>query len=137
LYDQLQAHPNINFTIIVSAKNGSMIPADLSQAYKDSLTSLNKFANSQIIGYIDTNQSSRTVAQVLDESAEYAAWSSAFKGGKFGLDGLFYDNVPAARESQGVFNYLSLMNWAVKTGSAFSPRQMVRSLQSQIGCRIC
>lgn len=111
-----------------------MIPSELSQAYKDSLASLKISTNAQIIGYIDTNQSSRTVAQVLDEGREYAAWSPSFGRGGVGLDGLYYDNVPKVKANQGVFNYLSLMDWIVKTGDAFGPRRLVRS--SPIASRV-
>jgi hypothetical protein len=69
----------------------------------------------------------RAIDGVIADSREYASWSYAAANGTYGVEGLYYDEVSANRSTEGAINYGMMIDWMVKVGTGFSPRQLVRS----------
>jgi hypothetical protein len=88
-----------SFTVIVKpSADGPAIPSALSSKYIQSVTDLNNYNNSRLLGYIDTKSSTRQPAEIQDEAREYASWRLAENNtlplatGPLTLHGLYFDN---------------------------------------------
>jgi hypothetical protein len=123
---RLEAQPNVNFTVVINPNNGPENTTALDSTWKTNLQQLNKFGNARPIGYVNTNFSYRAIDEVLADSREYASWSYPDANGTYGLTGIYYDQVTANRSTEGAINYGMMLDWMVKAGTAFSPRQLVR-----------
>ena len=119
LFDQVNAHPDLHFIVIVNPRNEAEIASALPQSYRTALQKLNDFPNVNLLGYISTNGSMRPIDQVLADSREYATWSDPGASGKFSLDGLYFDDVPLTKDTEGESRYMDLVDWAVKGDDTF------------------
>lgn len=117
LFKVLDAHPSLNFTIIINPADGPGSSASPSDDYLTEVQNLTKFDNVKTIGYVRTHWATRNLTEVLNEVAIYSAWSeinsTTDRRNPMGMHGIFFDETPS-EFSQEAAKYLTTINQAVK-----------------------
>ncbi|KAK7710583.1 hypothetical protein SLS57_008350 [Botryosphaeria dothidea] len=90
LYNQLSAHPDVFFNIIINPNSGPGDGTSPGSDYEREITRLRTYTNVRLVGYVALNYTNKPIATVKSQIAQYAAWSSAIK-----LDGVFFDEAPS------------------------------------------
>ncbi|PSK42493.1 hypothetical protein B9Z65_4407 [Elsinoe australis] len=100
LYDQIDKYPSVDFNIIVNPNSGPGVTAGQvpEQNWIDTISKLNSKPNTQLIGYVHTLWGTRNATEVKNEISAYASWST-YKKANLSIDGIFFDEAPAANKT--------------------------------------
>lgn len=128
---RLDAHANVNFTIIVNPFNGpgsTQYPEDI---LVTAISKLNTYENVQLVGYVRTSWATRDLSTVLADVSTYSGWSalqsSDSNASTIALGGIFFDETPSEYSPEAA-TYLSAINEAVKNASGLLPETLVSQL---------
>lgn len=105
IWNQVEAHPNVEFQIIMNPDNGPGSTTYPEDAYITALTRLNTYPNVKLLGYVHTLYSTRSYEEVTKEIDTYAGWSSYTKS-NISVSGVFFDEV-TDRSSGDAKTYIS------------------------------
>ncbi|KAI9642132.1 hypothetical protein NHQ30_008934 [Ciborinia camelliae] len=86
------AYPHLPFTIIVNPSSGPGVINDYPDAgYITGISSLTKYDNVKLLGYVDTRYMAKSTADVDQEVETYKYWST-YTQSDIGIDGIFFDD---------------------------------------------
>ncbi|BFZ56042.1 hypothetical protein PYCC9005_003084 [Savitreella phatthalungensis] len=97
LYNALQAHPNVDFHIIINPNSGPG-GASPDANYAQALNTLAKYPNAVLLGYVHVSWAKRAQSDVQSDVSTYVSWLSQ----GFSLDGIFFDEAPADSASSSL-----------------------------------
>jgi len=125
---RLDAHADINFTIVVNPFNGpgpTQYPDDI---LITGIGKLNTYKNIQLVGYVRTSWATRDLSMVLADVSTYFGWStfqdSHSNASTIAISGIFFDETPSDYSPEAAA-YLSAMNEAVKNASVSPSKTLV------------
>ncbi|POS77851.1 hypothetical protein DHEL01_v203757 [Diaporthe helianthi] len=116
LYVATEAHPELDFLVVVNPNNGpgaDMLP---DANYMEALASLTAAHNVKVIGYVHCSYGKRLLDELVAEVSAYRGWTHASERREDAkaivVDGIFFDEVP----SSTVFvQYMTSLANATKT----------------------
>jgi hypothetical protein len=110
---------DIHFSVVVNPNDGPGNATWPSATMIESVQRINKFANVQVLGYIDTANGTMLNATVRTQIATYAGWSNVTED--FALDGIFFDRTPWKNDDEGkVQAYLRNVSATVRTADGWA-----------------
>jgi Spherulation-specific family 4 len=115
LYSAIAANPQLLFQLILNPNSGPGSGKYPSSAYITAITTLRKYSNVQLIGYVHISYCNRNIVQVESDISTYAGWST-YTGANIHLDGIFFDEAP---ESYTTFDFSYLTNATNYARAAF------------------
>ncbi|KZS87625.1 hypothetical protein SISNIDRAFT_419326 [Sistotremastrum niveocremeum HHB9708] len=110
LISAVSSHPDLPFFIIVNPDSGPGSGKKPDSDYQSCIPELRTSANTnvKILGYVSTQQGTRTSSKVTGDISKYAGWGSAYRP-----DGIFFD--------EGASNFVSVYStWATDAYDSFS-----------------
>lgn len=124
---RLDAHANVNFTIIVNPFNGPGLTQYPENNFVTEIGKLNAYENVRLVGYVRTTWATRDVSTVLADISTYSGWSaleSFDDNSTIALAGIFFDETPSIYSPEAAA-YLGTINQAVKNASGLLPEKLV------------
>ncbi|KAH4035996.1 hypothetical protein HBI56_063440 [Parastagonospora nodorum] len=119
LEDAIIKYHDIHFSVVVNPNDGPGNATWPSATMIESVQRINKFANVQVLGYIDTANGTMLNATVRTQIATYAGWSNVTED--FALDGIFFDRTPWKNDDEGkVQAYLRNVSATVRTADGWA-----------------
>jgi hypothetical protein len=118
---RVEAHPSVNFTVIVNPNSGPGSASLPDEAFLAEVPKLNAYDNVNTIGYVKTGYTGNALDSVLAEIATYAAWATKANDPALGLDGIFFDETPNEYDATK-YEYLSIISQAVKNDARFGDK---------------
>lgn len=109
LYDAAQAYPKVTFHVVVNPNSGPG-GASPDSEYQTAITTLKKFSNVVLLGYVHTSWTKRSSDLVYWDINLYAGWSAQ----GFGMDGIFFDEAPTSA-TPALYNYMANITCHAKT----------------------
>lgn len=119
--DSVQAHPNLNFTVIINPNSGPGESALPDSSYTPEIAKLNSFPNVRTVGYVRTGYGTRNISDVLADVTTYSGWSS---GVNISMHGIFFDEAPYDYSDENAA-FLLTINQAVKNSTGIQPDRIV------------
>jgi hypothetical protein len=116
-----QAHPNVDFTVIVNPCSGPCIGSLPDQVYLDEIPRLRSHPNIRSLGYVATHYADKPIEEVLAEIDIYARWPKIANDTKMRVDGIFLDETPSTYDADE-YEYLKTAAQAVRNGTTFKDR---------------
>ena len=111
----ISAYPSVEWQIIVNPASGpgtTSYPTDAN--YITGISTLNRYANVQTVGYVDTAYGNRAYSSVKADIDAYAKWAS-YPSANISIAGIFFDDVNNTA-SDTVYHYLAnAANYAYAT----------------------
>ncbi|GME25884.1 Spherulation-specific family 4 [Neofusicoccum parvum] len=74
LYDQIAAHPNIKFNVIINPGSGPGADALPGADYEREVKKLKTYTNTRLVGYVAVNYTNKDISLVQGEIAKYAGY---------------------------------------------------------------
>ncbi|KAM7217683.1 spherulin 4-like cell surface protein [Rhypophila decipiens] len=125
VYEALQKHPSLNFTIVINPNSGPGSGPAPNAQYTEAITTLSSYANARLLGYVRTGYAARNVSEVLDDIGVYAAWSS--HSPTLAMHGIFLDEAPHVFSSDAV-ELMRTVDERIKTVEGlYEPRTIVHN----------
>ncbi|KAM7186565.1 spherulin 4-like cell surface protein [Naviculisporaceae sp. PSN 640] len=100
VYEALQKHPSLNFTIVVNPNSGPGAGPAPNAQYVEAITTLSSHPNAKLLGYVRTGYATRNVTEVLDDIDVYAGWSKV--NPTLAMHGIFLDEAPHIFDADAV-----------------------------------
>ena len=130
--DRITSHPNLEFVIVVNPNSGPGTELLPDASYAAEIPLLNAQINVRTVGYVRLDYCKRSLAEVEDDVAKYAGWSTDPALG-LGMQGIFFDETPNLHSSR-LAAYLNSVNRMVKESEGIGGSRLVRkALSSQDG----
>lgn len=115
IYAAIAANPDLEFQVIVNPSNG---PGGSTPGYNSDYISgvarLNSYPNVHTYGYVHTTYGSRSIADVNQDTIDWANWN-AYTADNISIHGIFFDEVPnwtGQRGANDVFYMSQLTDYA-------------------------
>ncbi|KAK0658618.1 hypothetical protein DIS24_g4673 [Lasiodiplodia hormozganensis] len=99
LYDQIEGHASVQFTIIINPGSGPGPNSLPDAAYQREILKLHDYDNVRLVGYVAVNWTNKAQSTVEAEVAKYAGWPSASGNAALSVDGIFFDEAPTDNDS--------------------------------------
>lgn len=119
----MEAHPKLNFVVIVNPSSGPGSTAYPEEQYSISIAKLNTYANVRTVGYVRTGYADRNISTVVAEVSTYARWFSS--SSTLAMHGIFFDESPHRYSAEAV-EYMHLVNQGVKNSTGLQGDRTVR-----------
>lgn len=119
----MEAHRNLDFTVIINPSSGpgsSQYPDD---HYTTAVQKLNTYPNVKTVGYVRTGYATRNISTVVSEVDTYAGWASKSSG--LAMHGIFFDESPHEYSADAV-EYMRSVNQAAKNATGLQGGKTVR-----------
>ncbi|KAF4632316.1 hypothetical protein G7Y89_g5817 [Cudoniella acicularis] len=96
LYESLAAYPNTTFNIVINPGSGPGPNPLPDLGYIDGIAKLNKYNNSNLLGYVDANYAfdPPSALKAINQISTYANWSKADSAQHIHVNGIFFDDAP-------------------------------------------
>jgi len=108
LYQQAQAFPNMQFTVVVNPNSGPGSTACPDTNYIGGIAFMNKYKNIKKIGYVDSAEAGRAASAYQKDLKTYAGWNTTTCKSDIHLDGIFIDDVNNANTTTNQAYYKTL-----------------------------
>ncbi|KAK3314059.1 cell surface protein [Apodospora peruviana] len=115
LYEAIEAHPYIDFLVIVNPNSGPGDGPLPGADYEREVPKLNAFRNVRTVGYIRIDYCRRPLQEVCAEVQRYANWKGLYEG--LYVEGIFVDESPNHFSDQRQA-YLKGLTEFIKNGAA-------------------
>ncbi|CAG8959326.1 hypothetical protein HYFRA_00013096 [Hymenoscyphus fraxineus] len=119
LHNAIQAHPKLNFTVIINPSSGPGSSPLPDSSYTPEIQKLNAFSNVRTVGYVRTGYGSRNISEVLADVNTYSGWASN-QSANIAMHGIFFDEAPYLYSQQNAA-FLVTINQAVKNSTGIQP----------------
>lgn len=96
LLQAARGNPGLSFIVIVNPSNGPGADPLPDANYTNVLRQLRSFRNVHLLGYVYCSYGTRSIDDTKKDIRVYLGWKSDFR-----IDGIFFDEVPSAKESAG------------------------------------
>ncbi|CCG84135.1 protein of unknown function [Taphrina deformans PYCC 5710] len=101
IYDAAAAYPGVTFHVIINPNSGPG-GASPDSEYQTAITTLKRFSNVVLLGYVHTSWGTRSSDAVYADIKTYVGWKSQ----GYGMQGIFYDEAPSQATST-LYNYMA------------------------------
>ncbi|CAG8972121.1 hypothetical protein HYALB_00008126 [Hymenoscyphus albidus] len=115
----VQAHPKLNFTVIINPSSGPGSSPLPDSSYTPEIQKMNAFPNVRTVGYVRTGYGSRNISEVLADVNTYSGWASN-QSANIAMHGIFFDEAPYLYSQQNAA-FLVTINQAVKNSTGIQP----------------
>lgn len=95
IYNSIDAHPTLHFSIIINPYNGPGTDAYPDENYIAAISKLNSYANTRLYGYVHTLEATRAPSAIRADITTYAGWAAYSGAADLRLDGIFFDEAPS------------------------------------------
>jgi hypothetical protein len=122
LENRIEAHPNLNFTVIINPASGPGETQYPNANYTTQITRLNSYQNVQTVGYVRTGYATNNLTDVITQVETYGGWSN--KSVSLAMHGIFCDEAPH-QFSEDAAQYMRTLNNAIKSTSGLLGNRLV------------
>ncbi|EME46783.1 hypothetical protein DOTSEDRAFT_52166 [Dothistroma septosporum NZE10] len=122
LYKAIEKAPKLNFTVIVNPSNGPGGMTDLMH-FKPALQKLAAFRNVQTVGYVTTENGTRSTGEVQQDILKYSTWSNMPLNCT--LNGIFFDNTPYVEDEETESYLVTINHWAKTAPGIYQPKMVI------------
>jgi len=112
LFTQIASNPTLDFSVIINVDNGPGDPTT-DPNWITAISKLNAYNNTQLLGYIHTEDATRPISEVTGEINSYASWAS-YSSADLHVDGIFFDESPGDDTTDAV-NYMTTIATYART----------------------
>lgn len=92
VYSAIEAHPSLEFQIILNADSGPGGP-EPDEAFATATAKLSSYTNVQLLGYVHCLYGEADTSDVAQNVSDWASWNS-YSGSDLSIDGIFFDETP-------------------------------------------
>lgn len=111
--DRITAHPTLPFYVIINPQSGPVPTPDSN--YQACIPRLKASSSVTVVGYVPTGFGTASIDTVNSDTAEYAAWGSAYRP-----QGIFFDEVsPTAGFLSKYTNWTSTAKARFNSGNGY------------------
>lgn len=115
VFKSIAAHPSTTFYLIINPNSGPGTTEYPDDAFITSVSKLNSYPNTHLLGYTLTDYGARPRAKVESEIAMYAKWSS-YTGKNISLSGIFFDVASNGQDRSQLEYYQQVSSTAKRSG---------------------
>lgn len=90
----MEAHPSLNFTIVINPGNGPGPNALPDANYTREVPRLSAYQNVRLLGYVATTYGTKNISLVRKDIETYASWPTLGNNLNLSVSGIFFDETP-------------------------------------------
>ncbi|KAH8694064.1 Spherulation-specific family 4 [Talaromyces proteolyticus] len=90
----VEAHPDLNFTVVINPGNGPGPNALPDANYTREIPRLSSYSNVRLIGYVATTYGTRNISLVNKDIETYTSWPTLSNNANLSVSGIFFDETP-------------------------------------------
>jgi hypothetical protein len=90
----VEAHPSLNFTIVINPGNGPGPNALPDANYTQEIPKLSAYQNVRLLGYVATTYGTKNISLVRKDIETYASWPALGNNLNLSVSGIFFDETP-------------------------------------------